>query len=170
MTVYTNEEEHFSALWNDRMPDHGTFTLFSFKYVHGQSNGLQEPVDPAPKLIEAYPAMPDRLIDASSAKGSHVPAAFGANRIIFPVGIANKMFDLASAYIRRSDLHAVTLQEDERYLVYDWEGVLSDMENTKISLCWETTFDQSKPLFCLLNTDSLDLVTILKLYAAHWHS
>jgi len=145
--------------------------------------GFKSKVELARELIEAYPAAPDErvyvlmdswysnkdLIDACNARGFHVLAAFKVNRMIYPVGIGIKVSDFASTYIRRADLHSVTVKEDAKYLVYDYEGALSDMENMRVLLCWEKKFDQAESPFCLLSTDSsLDLVTILKLYAVRW--
>lgn len=141
-------------------------------------------VDLARELIEAYPAAPDEivyvlmdswysnkaLIDACNAKGFQVIAAFKVNRMIYPAGIGIKVSDFASTYLRRSDLRPVTVKEDAKYLVYDYEGALSEMENVRALLCWEETFDAAVSPFCLLCTDcSLDLVTILDLYSVRWH-
>lgn len=121
-------------------------------------------VDLARELIEApeeivYVLMDSwysnrALIDACNARGFQVVAAFKINRMIYPVGIDIKVSDFSSKYLWRSDLHPVTVKEDTKYLVYDNEGALSDMENVRALLCWEETFNATVSPFCLWNSNA----------------
>ena len=110
-----------------------------------------------------------KLIDACNQKGFHLIGAFRINRKLYPKGIGIKTSAFASQFIRKSDLHSVTV-DGHSYKVYPYEGPLSDVENVKVLLSWEKAFDPSQPPFCLLCTDlSLNLVTILRYYEVRWH-
>ena len=61
------------------------------------------------------------------------------------------------------------MKEDAKYLVYEYEGTLSNMENAKALLCWEGTFDSSTSPFLPALYGCLDIVTILGLHSVRWH-
>lgn len=102
-------------------------------------------------MIEAFPAQEDELvyvlmdswytsekvINACNRKGFHVIAAVKAKRLIYPEGIGIAISDFAVQYIRKSDLRSVTVEGQDSYWVYEYEGPLSEMENVKVLLSWK---------------------------------
>ncbi|UOF89059.1 IS701 family transposase [Fodinisporobacter ferrooxydans] len=140
--------------------------------------------DLALELIQSYEASDDELvyvlmdswytskkiIDACNAKGFHIIAAVKTNRKIRPAGIRIQIAEFATNYIHQSDLHSVTVGNQNMYWVYEYEGPLADVENVKVLLSWEKEFDSSKTPFCILCTDqTLDLETILRYYQVRWN-
>lgn len=114
-----------------------------------------------------YPSK--KLMNTCNQKGFHVISAVRSNRKIYPQGIGIKANDFASQYIQATDLHSVTV-EGHDYKVFTYEGPLSDIENAKVLLSWEDTFDPFQTPFCVLCTDtSLNVVTILSYYSVRWH-
>jgi SRSO17 transposase len=76
--------------------------------------------------------------------------------------------EFASAILRSTDLCPVTV-EGQTYKVYVYKGSVSDMENVRVFLSWETKFDPKKAPFCLMYTDtSLDVATVLRCYSVRW--
>lgn len=111
-----------------------------------------------------------RLVDVCNGKGFHLIAGIKTNRKIAPQGIRIQMKDFAAQYIRKSDLHSVTVKDQGQYWVYEYEGPIADIENAKVLLSWEDHFASSKQPFCILCTDhSLDLVTIQSYYHVRWN-
>lgn len=141
--------------------------------------------DLAIEIIEAFSAQEDervyvlmdswyaskKVINACNRKGFHVIAAVKTNRLIRPAGVCLPLGDFAEQYIRKSDLHSVTVEGQGRYWIYPYEGPVSDIENVKLLLSWKDAYTaSSKPQVCLLCTDlSLDLVTIQRYYAVRWN-
>jgi hypothetical protein len=93
------------------------------------------------------------------------------NRIICPCGIAIPIDDFSVQYIRKSDLCSVTVENQGKYWVYEYEGPLSDLENVKVLLSWKIDYTASSKLqVCILCTDkSLYLVTIQRFYHVRWN-
>ncbi|WP_171720213.1 hypothetical protein [Paenibacillus phytohabitans] len=56
------------------------------------------------------------------------------------------MDDFAEQYIRKSDLHSVTVEGQGKYWIYPYEGPVSDIENVKLLLSWKNAYTaSSKP-------------------------
>jgi hypothetical protein len=112
-----------------------------------------------------------KLIDTCNSKGFHVIAAVKTNRIICPQGISIPIDDFSTRYIHKSDLRSVTVENQGKYWVYEYEGPLRNMENVKLLLSWKNDYTAScKPQACILCTDqSLDLVTIQRFYHVRWN-
>jgi SRSO17 transposase len=112
-----------------------------------------------------------KLIDTCNSKGFHVIAAVRANRIICPKGISIPIDEFSTRFIHKSDLRSVTVENQGKFWVYEYEGSLSDMENVKLLLSWKNDYTpSSKPQACILCTDqSLDLVTIQRFYHVRWN-
>jgi hypothetical protein len=93
------------------------------------------------------------------------------NRIICPKGISIPIDDFSTRFILKSDLRSVTVENQGKYWVYEFEGPLSDMVNVKLLLSWKNDYTaSSKPQACILCTDlSLDLVTIQRFYHVRWN-
>lgn len=158
-----------------------------YREEYCQKHGLsfKSKNDLALEMIEAFPANEDELvyvlmdswytsekvINACNSKGFHVIAAVKTNRLICVSGITIPIADFAAQHIRKSDLRSVTVEGQGMYLVYEYEGPLSEMENVKALLSWKDEYsDSSKPQVCLLCTDkSLDLVTIQRYYHVRWN-
>ncbi|MCZ8514335.1 transposase [Paenibacillus filicis] len=133
------------------------------------------------EIIEAFPARDDERVyvlmdswytsEKVIRKGFHVIAAIRTNRLICPSGLSISISDFAEKYIRKADLHSVTVDGQGVYQVYPYEGPVSEIENVKLLLSWKDDYTaSSKPQVCLLCTDlSLDLVTIQRYYHVRWN-
>jgi hypothetical protein len=135
-------------------------------------------------MVENYPALEDELVyvlmdswytsekivNACNAKGFHIIAALKSNRLICPAGIRISLADFASQYIRKSDLRSVTMGNQAKYWIYEYEGPVADIENVNVLMSWENAYDSGqKPFFILCTDKSLDVVTILRYYDVRWH-
>lgn len=154
-------------------------------YCESQRLTFKSKNDLAVEMIEAFPAKEDervyvlmdswyasaKVISACNRKGFHVIAAVRTNRLICPSGIPIAISDFAEKYIRKADLHSVTVDGQGVYRVYPYEGPVSEIENVKLLLSWKDDYTaSSKPQVCLLCTDvSLDLVTIQRYYHVRWN-
>lgn len=79
------------------------------------------------------------------------------------------MSEFAGRHLENDDLHSVTVKGNSRFRVYAYEGPVSDIENAKVLLSWEDSFNPDKTPFCILSTDvSLGIVTILEYYHIRW--
>ncbi|WP_051250481.1 IS701 family transposase [Paenibacillus harenae] len=155
------------------------------EYCQAERLEFKSKNDLAMEMIEAFSAQADeqvyvlmdswytseKVINACNRKGFHVIAALKTNRRIRPAGVSIKIDEFAEKYIRKSDLHSVTVEGQGTYLVYPYEGSVSDIENVKLLLSWKDEYTGlSKPQVCLLCTDlSLDLVTIQRYYHVRWN-
>lgn len=154
-------------------------------YCEAQRLTFKSKNDLAQEMIEAFPANEDesvyvlmdswytseKVINACNRKGFHVIAALKTNRLICPAGMTIKISDFAEQYIRKADLHSVTVEGQGVYRVYPYEGPVSEIENVKLLLSWKDDYTaSSKPQVCILCTDvSLDLVTIQRYYHVRWN-
>jgi hypothetical protein len=154
-------------------------------YCETQRLTFKSKNDLALEMVEDFPAKDDervyvlmdswytseKVINACNRKGFHVIAAVKTNRLICPSGISIPIDDFAQQYIRKTDLHSVTVEGQGRYWIYPYEGPVSDTENVKLLLSWKDEYTaSSKPQVCLLCTDvSLDLVTIQRYYHVRWN-
>jgi SRSO17 transposase len=160
-------------------------TYFREKYCNEHQLKFKSKNDLAIEMIQDYEPDEDelvyvlmdswytskKLIDACNSKGFHVIATVKMNRIICPCGISIPIDDFSVQYIRKSDLCSVTVENQGKYWVYEYEGPLSDLENVKVLLSWKNDYTaSSKPQVCILCTDkSLDLVTIQRFYHVRWN-
>jgi len=167
----------FSLAWDFR-------PYFRKEYCDQHNRQFKSKNDLAVEMIKAYPASDDeqvyvlmdswytseKIVNACNSKGFHIIAALKTNRKICPAGIRISMSEFASQYIRQSDLRSVTVENQGRYWIYEYEGPVADTENVKVLLSWQTAFRRDKTPFCILCTDkSLDVVTILRFYGVRWH-
>ena len=160
-------------------------TYFREEYCKAHDLPFKSKNDLATEMIQAYEADENelvyvlmdswytskKLIDMCNSKGFHVIAAVKMNRIICPGGIPIPIDDFSIQYIQKSDLRSVTVENQGKYWVYEYEGPLSEMENVKLLLSWKNDYTaSSKPQACILCTDkSLDLVTIQRYYHVRWN-
>lgn len=120
-------------------------------------------------LIDSW-STSEKVINSCNHKGFHDIAALKTNRLICPLGISIKFSDFAEQYIRKADIHSVTVKV-RLYWVYPYECPVSEIENVKLLLSWKDEYTaSSKTEVCLLCADlSLDLVTIQRYYHVRWN-
>ncbi|MRN57378.1 hypothetical protein GJB61_31090 [Paenibacillus sp. LC-T2] len=76
----------------------------------------------------------EKVINACNRKGFHVIAALKTNRRIRPAGVSLPLDDFAERYIRKSDLHSVTVEGQGTYWIYPYED-RSAISKTSSSCC-----------------------------------
>jgi hypothetical protein len=94
----------------------------------------------------------EKVINTCNRKGFHVIAAVRTNRLICPSGIPIAISDYAEKYIRKADLHSVTVDGQGIYRVYPYEGPVSEIENVKLLLSWKDDYPlraNRKFVFCV---------------------
>lgn len=111
-----------------------------------------------------------KVMDAFLLKGFYTVGALKTNRVIFPGGIRQQISQF-SQFIRRSDANVDLVTVDKRqYLVYRYEGSLSDLEDAVVLISYPVgAFGTPHALRAFICTDcSLSTQEILNLYLERW--